>query len=172
VIIAAIAGMPVVELRGAIPVGIWMGVPLAKTLALCVLGNMLPIVPLLLGLRLPIVQRLLDKPLTKARKKSDDVLGKNRWAALAAFVGVPFPGTGAWTGAMIAFVIGMPLAEALTSILAGVVAAGLIVSALVKAGKVGAVLAALGLAAVLLASKLPSSSKDKDDTPASAATSS
>jgi len=75
VIIAAIAGMPVVELRGAIPVGIWMGVPLAKTLALCVLGNMLPIVPLLLGLRLPIVQRLLDKPLTKARKKSDDVLG-------------------------------------------------------------------------------------------------
>lgn len=140
--------------------------------------------PLLLGLRLPIVQRLLDKPLTKARNKSDEVLGaralfrsfhvalppagKNRWTALAAFVGVPFPGTGAWTGAMIAFVIGMPLAEALTSILAGVVAAGLIVSALVKAGKVGAVLAALGIAAVLLASK----AKDKDDTPPAATSSS
>jgi len=69
VIIAAIAAMPVVELRGALPVGVWMGVPLAKTLALCVLGNMLPIVPLLLALRTPIVQRVLDKPLTKARKK-------------------------------------------------------------------------------------------------------
>ena len=55
---------------------------------------------------------------------------------------------------MIAFVIGMPLAEALTAILAGVVSAGLIVSALVKAGKVGAIVAAAGLAVVLLASKL------------------
>lgn len=159
-IIAAIAGMPVVELRGAIPVGIWMGVPMIKVFALCVLGNMAPIIPLLVALRAPFVQKLLDKPLKKARDKSDQVLGNNRWAALAAFVGVPFPGTGAWTGGMIAFVLGMPLAEALSSIFAGVVAAGLIVTALVAAGKVGAVLAALGLCTILLLSRQQSGKND------------
>ncbi|KAJ8602272.1 hypothetical protein CTAYLR_003671 [Chrysophaeum taylorii] len=163
-IVAAIAAMPVVELRGAIPVGVWMGVPLAQTFALCVLGNMLPIVPLLLGLRAPLVQRLLEVPLKKARSKSSQVLdGNKRWTALAAFVGVPFPGTGAWTGAMIAFVLGMPFLEALTSIFAGVVAAGLIVSALTAAGKVGAAIVVVALAATFGASLLSSKSSKGED---------
>jgi len=154
VIVAAIAGMPVVELRGAIPVGVLMGVPLLKTFLLCIVGNMIPIVPLLLALRAPIVQRLLKAPLQKARSKSSQVLdGDKRWTALAAFVGVPFPGTGAWTGAMIAFVLGMPLVEALTSIFAGVVSAGLIVAALTAAGKVGAAIVVLALIATLIASQ-------------------
>lgn len=155
VIVAAIAGMPVVELRGAIPVGVLMGVPLVKTFFLCVLGNMVPIVPLLLALRAPIVQRLLKKPLEKARSKSSQVLdGDKRWTALAAFVGVPFPGTGAWTGAMIAFVLGMPLAEALSAIFAGVVSAGLIVAALTSAGKAGAAIVVAALVVTLVASAL------------------
>ncbi|KAH8052639.1 small multi-drug export protein [Aureococcus anophagefferens] len=111
-----------------------MGLPIAKVFVLCVIGNMAPILPLLLALRSPLVQKILDKPLSKARSKSDAVSGNARWSALAAFVGVPFPGTGAWTGAMVAFVLGMPLSEALSAIFAGVLVAGAIMSALVAAG--------------------------------------
>ncbi|KAH8060785.1 small multi-drug export protein [Aureococcus anophagefferens] len=117
-IIALISAMPVVELRGAIPIGALMGLPIAKVFVLCVIGNMAPILPLLLALRSPL---------------------------LAAFVGVPFPGTGAWTGAMVAFVLGMPLSEALSAIFAGVLVAGAIMSALVAAGTKGA----LAVAAVI-----------------------
>ena len=77
-----------------------MGMPLPKVFFLCVAGNMVPIAPLLLALRSNFVQKLLDKPLSKARAKAGAVSGNARWTALAAFVGVPFPGTGAWTGAM------------------------------------------------------------------------
>ncbi|KAH8049471.1 small multi-drug export protein [Aureococcus anophagefferens] len=105
-----------------------MGLPIAKVFVLCVIGNMAPILPLLLALRSPLVQKILDKPLSKARSKSDAVSGNARWSALAAFVGVPFPGTGAWTGAMVAFVLGMPLSEALSAIFAGVLVAGAIMS--------------------------------------------
>ncbi len=51
VVLALISALPVVELRGAIPVGIWMGLPITTVLPICVLGNMLPIVPILLLLR-------------------------------------------------------------------------------------------------------------------------
>ena len=147
-IVAMIAAMPVVELRGAIPIGALMGLPLPKVFALCVAGNMAPILPLLLALRSGAVQDLLEKPLSKARAKSAAVSGSARWSALAAFVGVPFPGTGAWTGAMVAFVLGMPLSESLTAIFAGVVAAGAIVTSLAAAGAKGAaaVVVALGAA--------------------------
>ena len=144
-IIALISAMPVVELRGAIPIGALMGLPIAKVFVLCVVGNMAPILPLLLALRSPLVQKILDKPLSKARSKSDAVSGNARWSALAAFVGVSFPGTGAWTGAMVAFVLGMPLSEALSAIFAGVLVAGAIMSALVAAGTKGA----LAVAAVI-----------------------
>jgi hypothetical protein len=50
-VLALISALPVVELRGAIPVGIWMGLPIAKVLPICVLGNMSPIVPLMFLLR-------------------------------------------------------------------------------------------------------------------------
>lgn len=146
-IVALIAAMPVVELRGAIPIGALMGLPIPKVFALCVVGNMAPILPLLVALRAPVVQKLLEKPLSKARAKSDAVSGNARWSALAAFVGVPFPGTGAWTGAMVAFVLGMPLAEAMSAIFAGVIAAGAIVSALAAAGAKGAAIVVGAIAA-------------------------
>ncbi|KAJ1459722.1 putative small multi-drug export protein-domain-containing protein, partial [Pelagophyceae sp. CCMP2097] len=160
-IIAMIAAMPVVELRGAIPVGCIMGVPLPKVFLLSVLGNMIPVLPLILALRAPVVQRILAKPLSKARRLSSDVLGdgKARWTALAAFVGVPFPGTGAWTGAMIAFVLGIPLFEGVSAIFVGVVSAGLIVSALARAGAKGAVVAVGGIVAIYAAQQLTASKK-------------
>lgn len=109
-----------------------------------------PIAPLLLALRSSLVQKALAKPLAKARSKAGAVSGNARWSALAAFVGVPFPGTGAWTGAMVAFVLGMPFGEAMSSIFAGVVAAGLIVSSLAAAGAKGALAVVAAIAAAFL----------------------
>lgn len=50
-VLATISAMPVVELRGAVPVGIWLGMPIAQVLPICVIGNMLPIIPMLFLLR-------------------------------------------------------------------------------------------------------------------------
>lgn len=104
-----ISAMPVVELRGGVPVGIWMGMPIAKVFGLCVAGNMIPIPVILLALRSSFVQKLAKPVLDRAREKAagfgDE---KSQALALTLFVGIPLPGTGAWTGAMGAFLLGMP----------------------------------------------------------------
>lgn len=150
-ILALISAMPVIELRGAVPVGLWMGLPLAKVLPACVLGNMVPIVPLLFLLRNERLKKLMKPILDRAEKKSASLgVGsvERQWASLAAFVGIPLPGTGAWTGAMGAFLLGMPTPLALTSIFTGVVSAGCIMSAITLSGKKGG-LAALAVLAVV-----------------------
>jgi hypothetical protein len=65
-IVVLVAALPVLELRGAIPVGVWLGLPLAKVLGLAVVGNMLPVAPLLLALRWGAVRRLLKPVRTTA----------------------------------------------------------------------------------------------------------
>jgi len=57
-VLMLISAMPVIELRGGVPVGVWMGMAPAKVLALCVVGNMLPIAPILLALRSQLVQKV------------------------------------------------------------------------------------------------------------------
>ena len=108
-----ISAMPVVELRGGVPVGIWMGMPIAKVFGLCVAGNMIPIPIILLALRSAFVQKLAKPVLDRAREKAaafgDE---KSQALALTLFVGIPLPGTGAWTGAMGAFLLGMPFQKA------------------------------------------------------------
>lgn len=108
-----ISAMPVVELRGGVPVGIWMGMPIAKVFGLCVAGNMIPIPIILLALRSSFVQKLAKPVLDRAREKAagfgDE---KSQALALTLFVGIPLPGTGAWTGAMGAFLLGMPFRKA------------------------------------------------------------
>jgi ferredoxin--NADP+ reductase len=149
-VLATISAMPVVELRGAIPVGIWLGMPITKVLPICVLGNMAPIVPLLFLLRNERLKNLMAPILNRAEKKASGLgVGslEKQWVSLAAFVGIPLPGTGAWTGAMGAFLLGMPTWLALSSIFSGVVSAGLIMSAITLAGKTGG----LAAIAVLLA---------------------
>jgi len=148
-VLALISALPVVELRGAVPVGLWMGLPITTVLPACVLGNMIPIVPLLFLLRNEKLKNLMKPILTRAEKKSASLgVGsvEKQWASLAAFVGIPLPGTGAWTGAMGAFLLGMPTAVALSSIFTGVVSAGVIVSAITMAGKKGGLTALAALA--------------------------
>jgi len=95
--------------------------------------------------------------LSRAEKKSAALSGEKQWASLAAFVGIPLPGTGAWTGAMGAFLLGMPTTMAISSIFTGVVSAGLIMSALTLAGKKGA-LAGLAVLALVTGKEFFSSS--------------
>ncbi|CAM9236535.1 unnamed protein product [Choristocarpus tenellus] len=142
-----ISAMPVVELRGGVPVGVWMGIPALKTLALCVAGNMVPIPIILLALRSKFVQKIAEPVLNRARTKAEEFGDeKSQALALTLFVGIPLPGTGAWTGAMGAFLLGMPFQKAMLSILTGVVSAGLIMTTLTLAGRVGALIATAFLA--------------------------
>lgn len=89
--------------------------------------------------------------LSRAEKKSASLgVGsvEKQWASLAAFVGIPLPGTGAWTGAMGAFLLGMPYVVALSSIFTGVVGAGCIMSSITLAGKKGGIAALAALALI------------------------
>jgi len=162
-VLALISATPAVELRGGVPVGNWMGIPPLVTFLICVLGNMAPIAPTLLALRSPFIKGLAAPLLKRAEKKLAGLpTGQSRTLALALFVGVPAPGTGAWTGAIIAYLLDMPFGTAMGAILAGVVLAGVIMTVLTLAGKVGALiaLAALlvgGAGAILSSSKAESS---------------
>eukprot|EP00934_Nitzschia_sp_Nitz4_P006368 Nitzschia sp. Nitz4//scaffold6_size259037//191400//192620//NITZ4_001102-RA/size259037-augustus-gene-0.300-mRNA-1//1//CDS//3329556977//6358//frame0 len=159
-VLATISAMPVVELRGAVPVGIWMGLPIMQVLPICVLGNMAPIVPMLFLLRNPSLKKLMAPILSRAEKKTAGLgVGlREQWISLALFVGIPLPGTGAWTGAMGAFLLGMPTGLALSSIFAGVVSAGLIMSAITVSGKKGG-MAAIAIFSALMAKELMGKSK-------------
>jgi uncharacterized membrane protein len=109
---------------------------------------MIPIVPLLYLLRNPTLKKVMRPVLQRAESKTAELgmgSAEKRWASLAAFVGIPLPGTGAWTGAMGAFLLNMPLVQALTSIFAGVVAAGVIMSAITLAGRKGGIAALAAL---------------------------
>lgn len=150
-ILGVMSALPVVELRGAVPVGVWMGYnPITTVLPICVLGNMIPILPILTVLRNARIQRALAPVLNRAQRKTAELgMGsrQKQWISLAAFVGIPLPGTGAWTGAMGAVLLGLPLLAAWTSIFAGVCAAGLIMTAISVAGRKGGM---VGLAALAL----------------------
>jgi ferredoxin--NADP+ reductase len=143
-VLSTISAMPVVELRGAIPVGVWMGMPIQQVLPICILGNMVPIIPLLFLLKNEGLKKLMSPILNRAEKKAAGLgVGslEKQWVSLAAFVGIPLPGTGAWTGAMGAFLLGMPTPLALSAIFAGVVSAGCIMTAITLAGKTGGLIA-------------------------------
>jgi ferredoxin--NADP+ reductase len=105
------------------------------------------------------------KPILERAERKSASLGvgslQKQWASLAAFVGIPLPGTGAWTGAMGAFLLGMPTAMALSSIFTGVVAAGIIMSAITLAGIKGGI-ATLGALALLTGREFLAGSKKSE----------
>lgn len=149
---------PIVELRGALPLAInVLGMPWPKAFALSFVGNMLP-VPLILWLLKPVVKILSKiKPIgrffnwlfERTRKKGDRLIEKYEEIGLLAFVAIPLPGTGAWTGALIAFLFGLEFKKSLLVISIGVFIAGVIVTCLCLLGWLGALIA--GIAFILLA---------------------
>lgn len=128
--------IPVIELRGAIPLGVGLGLSHFDAMWVSIVGNMLPVPFIILFIR-PLFKwmtkhseklgRFVKKMENKAEGKWERV-HKYQFFGLALFVGIPLPGTGAWSGALIAAVMGMRLRNALPSILLGVLVAGVLVS--------------------------------------------
>ena len=131
-----ISMIPVIELRGAIPIGVSLGLSHAEAMGISIIGNMLPVPFIILFIR-PIFRwmtkksgklaRLAEKLEAKAEGKLDKI-HRYQFFALTIFVAIPLPGTGAWSGALIAAVMNMRLRNALPSILLGVLIAGILVS--------------------------------------------
>ena len=131
-----ISMIPVIELRGAIPIGVSLGLSHVEAMGVSIIGNMLPVPFIILFIR-PIFRwmtkksgklaRLAEKLEAKAEGKWDKI-HRYQFFALTLFVAIPLPGTGAWSGALIAAVMNMRLRNALPSILLGVLIAGILVS--------------------------------------------
>lgn len=135
---ALVSMIPVLELRGGIPFGVGIGLHPLKAWAVCVLGNMLPIPLIIVYIRrvfqwlraaFPRLGNWIDRLERKAHLKGRMVL-KYRYLGLFLFVAIPLPGTGGWTGALVAAFLNMRLRNALASIFSGLAAAGLIVTLL------------------------------------------
>ncbi|KAK9064532.1 hypothetical protein SSX86_015914 [Deinandra increscens subsp. villosa] len=150
-VVFALAMLPVIELRGAIPVGYWLQLNPVVLTALSVLGNMVP-VPLIILYLKPLATflagtnkpaaRFLDLLFEKAKRKAGPIV-EFQWLGLMLFVAVPFPGTGAWTGAIIASILDIPFWSAVSANFFGVVLAGLLVNMLVNIGVKYAIVACI-----------------------------
>ena len=135
-----ISMIPVVELRGGVPAGIAMGLPLPMALLAGILGNMLPVPFVILFIRrifkwirtyIPKLGGMIDRLEARAyRKMNNEKLVRYQAWGLLAFVAIPLPGTGAWTGSLIAALMDLRLKNAVPVIFVGVVIAGLIMTAL------------------------------------------
>jgi uncharacterized membrane protein len=134
-VVVIMSMLPVSELRGGIPAGVLLHVPLWRTIPLAIIANVLAVVPFLLWFdaivralsRWRIAKRFFDWVLARARRKSG-IVDKYGPIGLTLFVAIPFPATGAWTGAIIAVLRGLPFWRSLTCIALGVAIAATVVT--------------------------------------------
>ena len=147
-----ISMVPLVELRGAIPVSQAMQLPLVPSYIVSVIGNMVPVPFIYLFARRLLEwgkdKRFIGKFFTfclekgeKGGEKLKSKAGRGLFVALMLFVGVPLPGTGAWTGTLAASILDMGFKKSTAAVLLGVVIAGVIMG-LASAGIFGAIFAA------------------------------
>ena len=132
-----ISMVPVLELRGAIPVGVAGGLSPLAAMCIAMVGNLVPIPFLILFTRRVFnwlktkgrIRILVEKLESRAAEKSQ-IVQKYAWWGLCILVAIPLPGTGAWTGALVAAVLDMRLKRAMPAIIVGVIIAGFIVTCL------------------------------------------
>ncbi len=136
-----ISMIPIIELRGAIPVGVGLGLPLQHVYLIAILGNMLP-VPfifffarriLIWGAKKPVLQKPFSFFLQKGHRggeKLKEAAGRGLFWALLLFVGIPLPGTGAWTGTLAASLLDMDFKSSVLACMGGVLLAGVIMGTL------------------------------------------
>ena len=130
--------IPLIELRGGVPYAVLMGLDYWPSLIICAIGNMLP-VPLIYFFARKVLlwgcdKKYIGKFFTYCIEKGErggqklkDRAGRQGlFIALLLFVGIPLPGTGAWTGALVASVMGLKMKRSIPSIFLGVAAAGII----------------------------------------------
>lgn len=134
-----ISMVPIIELRGAIPVAVGMGLPLIPSYIICIIGNMLP-VPfiyffarkvLIWGSDKPVIGKFFTFCLEKGEKggkKLQAKAGRGLFVALLLFVGIPLPGTGAWTGTLAASLLDMDFKSSVVAVMCGVLLAGVIMA--------------------------------------------
>ncbi|MBL7071302.1 MAG: small multi-drug export protein [Candidatus Omnitrophica bacterium] len=136
-----VAALPVSELRGAIPLAIAMKQPLVKTLILAYIGNMLPVIPLLVLLgpvseklrHIPALERFFNWLFERTKRKAE-IVQRYEALGLILFVAIPLPATGAWTGCIAASLFKVKFKYAFPAILIGVLIAGVIVTSLTLMG--------------------------------------
>ena len=151
-IIFLISMVPIVELRGAIPVAVGMGMQgteLFWAYVICVLGNMVPVPFIFLFARKILIggrdKKYIGKFFTfcynkgeKGGKKLQEKTGRGLFIALMLFVGIPLPGTGAWTGTLAASFLDMDFKKSIIAVMCGVLIAGVIMGAASLAVSMGA----------------------------------
>ena len=128
IIVFLISMIPILELRGALLVaGPLLGVPVTTAIPLSIIGNIIP-VPFILLLITPVFRwmkgtrlfkPMVDKLESKAMSKSDKIEKYEFWG-LVLFVGIPLPGTGAWTGSLIASLLGIKFKKAFPAVILGI----------------------------------------------------
>ena len=134
--VLGISMLPVLELRFAVPYGVAAGLPVLPVLLVSIIGNMIPVPFIILFMRKILVwmkgkSKLMRKIADKLEKKAiskKDILVKYETFGLFILVAIPLPGTGAWTGALIASVFDLRMKNAIPAIFFGVITAGLIMT--------------------------------------------
>lgn len=137
--------VPIVELRGAIPIGVGLGLPVIHAYIIAVIGNMIPVPFIYLFAR-----RILEWGSTKrglgkffrfclekgesGGQKLKAKAGRGLFFALMIFVGIPLPGTGAWTGTLAASVLDMGFKKSVIAVMFGVMIAGVLIGVLSAIG--------------------------------------
>ena len=132
-----ISMVPLIELRGAIPYSQFLGLPILPSYAICIIGNMLP-VPIIYLFARKVLEWGEDKPfiggtfhffLEKGKNAGEKLTtnaGRGIFIGLLLFVGIPLPGTGAWTGTLAASILDMDFKSTITAVMLGVLLAGVI----------------------------------------------
>ncbi len=134
-VIFLISMLPVLELRGGLIAASLLSVEFMEAFFICFVGNMVPIPFIILFIRkilenlskIPLFRSTVEKIMNKSEKNKGKILKYEKWGLLL-FVAIPLPGTGAWSGALVAGLLGMRLRVALPIITAGVFIAGVIMS--------------------------------------------
>ena len=136
-IVFFISMVPLVELRGAVPYAVAHNLPLLQSYIIAIIGNMLPM-PFIFFFARKVFEWGKDKPVIgkfftfclekghKGGEKLKEKAGKGLYWALFLFVGIPLPGTGAWTGTLAASILDMDFKKSVRAVVCGVILAGII----------------------------------------------
>lgn len=144
-LIFLVSMVPIIELRGAIPISQGLQLPMLQAYIVCIIGNMLP-VPIIYLFARKVLEWGADKPVIggffswclrkgeSGGRRLQAKAGRGLFLALLLFVGIPLPGTGAWTGTLAASILDMDFKSTTIAVMLGVLLAGIIMMVLSFAG--------------------------------------
>lgn len=146
IVIFIISMIPILELRGGLLVASLLNVSITTAIPICIVGNIIPIPFILLFIKqifkwlkkIKLFRGMVERMETKAMGKSDTIKKYEFWG-LMLFVGIPLPGTGAWTGSLIAALLDIDFKKAVLAELCGIIIATVIMS-IVSYGLLGALI--------------------------------